>query len=94
MVLVDIVNFTPQAAKLGNALLLFGHDPEELLEIILDIFKREKLEDKYGLRSKLRMVGHFGFFQFEMENNSPVDLVSAEGIKSFPPGEKKINHGK
>lgn len=114
LVLVDIVNFTGQATKLGNkytalyteyfqqkvtgisgkyefrviksigdAVLLFGADVEGLLDIMLDLFQRDKLEDNYGFISRFRMVAHSGFFQFKMENNQLVDLVSPQGIMVF-----------
>jgi WD40 repeat protein/GTPase SAR1 family protein len=116
--LIDIVNFTPQAKKLGvkntlqytdyfqekvrtiaetynfqviksmeDAVLLFGTDVESTLEIILDFFDRDKLEDRYGFVSRFRMVAHSGFFQFRMENGKPVDLVDADGIKIFRLGK-------
>ncbi len=114
LVLVDIVNFTGQATKLGNmytaqyteyfqnkvstiatkyefltvkalgdAVLLFGTDVDGLLEMMVDLFLRDKLEDLYGFISRFRMVAHSGFFQFKMENNLPIDLVSPEGIMVF-----------
>jgi len=114
LALVDIVNFTGQATKLGNqytglyteyfqqkvtgisgkygfrviksigdAVLLFGADVEGLLDIMLDLFQRDKLEDNYGFISRFRMVAHSGFFQFKMENNQLVDLVSPQGIMVF-----------
>jgi WD40 repeat protein len=73
-----------QAFKpIGDAVLLFGKTVEDLLEIMLDLFHRNRLEDKDGFTSKLRMVAHIGFFQFLVENDRPVDLVSPEGIKVF-----------
>lgn len=68
---------------LGDAALIFGKDPEKLLEIMLDMFDRDKPEDKFGFLSRFRIVGHSGFFQFKMKNRQPTDLVSAEGIKVF-----------
>ena len=68
---------------LGDAALIFGREPAELLEIMLDLFERDKPEDKYGFISRFRLVAHFGFFQFQMKNRQPVDLVSPEGIKVF-----------
>jgi hypothetical protein len=114
LALVDVVNFTPQADKLGDsytarytkyfqrkiktivkkynfrvvkalgdAVLVFGISPEGLLEIMLDLFERDKPDDKFGFISRFRLVAHCGFFQFLMENDTPVDLVSPEGIKVF-----------
>jgi WD40 repeat protein len=114
LALVDAVNFTPQADKLGekyhakytayfqekiktivekynfqvvkapgDAVLFFGTSPEGLLEIMLDIFERDKPEDKYGFISRFRLVAHCGFFQFLEEKDNLVDLVSPEGIKVF-----------
>jgi hypothetical protein len=114
LALIDIVNFTPQATKLGeentqkytayfqdkvtdaagkhgfqviksmgDAVLIFGTDAEDFLEIMKDLIEREKLEDRFGFKSQYRMVGHSGFFQFQMEGGRPVDLVSPEGIKLF-----------
>ncbi|MCX6583292.1 MAG: NACHT domain-containing protein [Candidatus Aminicenantes bacterium] len=114
LAMVDIVNFTGQATKLGkkytakytdyfqekvtgismkygfqviksigDAALLFGYDVEGLLDIMLDLFHRDKPEDKYGFISRFRMVAHSGFFQFKIENGRPVDLVCPEGIILF-----------
>ena len=114
LALVDIVNFTTQANKLGetftakytdyfqekiksigekrgfqvvkalgDAVMLFGTEPEGILDVMLDLFQNETPEDKFGFVSKFRMVAHSGFFQFKMENNKPIDLVSPEGIKIF-----------
>jgi WD40 repeat protein len=114
LALVDVVNFTPQAEKLGekytaqytayfqekiktiatkykfrvvktlgDAVLVFGTSPAGLLEIMLDLFERDKPGDQFGFISRFRLVAHSGFFQFLMENDTPVDLVSAEGIKVF-----------
>jgi|GEM_PF-1321689 len=114
LALVDIVNFSTQANKLGetftaqytdyfqekiksigekyrfqvvrslgDAVVLFGTEPGGILDIMLDLFHRDKPEDKFGFVSKFRMVAHSGFFQFKMENNKPIDLVSPEGIKIF-----------
>ncbi|MCU0287856.1 MAG: NACHT domain-containing protein, partial [Acidobacteria bacterium] len=114
LALLDIVNFTNQATKLGNkytalyteyfqhkvteisekngfqviksvgdAVLFFGADVEGLLDIMLDVFQRDKLEDKYGFISRFRMVAHSGFFQFKIENKQLVDLVSSQGIIVF-----------
>jgi len=33
--------------------------------------------------SQVSYGGPLGFFQFQMENQQPTDLVSAEGIKVF-----------
>ncbi|MCP5048731.1 MAG: adenylate/guanylate cyclase domain-containing protein, partial [bacterium] len=68
---------------IGDAALLFGTDPEGLLEIMTDLFERDPMEDREGFRSRLRMVGHSGFFQFKTERGEPVDLLDAEGIKVF-----------
>jgi WD40 repeat protein/GTPase SAR1 family protein len=118
LALIDIVNLTPQATKLGekntarytdyfqekvrtiaeshnfqvvksmgDAVLLFGTDVESTLEIILDFFDREKLEDRYGFVSRFRMVAHSGFFQFRMGNGQPLDLVDTDGIKIFRLGK-------
>jgi hypothetical protein len=112
--LVDIVNFTSQANKLGNkyagqytqyfqekiesivekhgfnivkflgdAALFQGEDPAGLIDIMLDIFHRDKPEDKFGFTSKFRLVAHSGYFQFLVEDGSITDLVSPEGIKVF-----------
>ncbi|UCH93238.1 MAG: NACHT domain-containing protein [Candidatus Aminicenantes bacterium] len=114
LALIDVVNFTSQANKLGDvytakyvkyfqdkikaitekqdfqviksigdAVLLFGEGLNGVLEIMLDLFYRDKPENKYGFISKFRMVAHSGSFQFQLENDTPVDLVSAEGIKVF-----------
>ncbi|MGE5340991.1 MAG: NACHT domain-containing protein [Candidatus Omnitrophota bacterium] len=114
LAMVDIVNFTGQATKLGDtytalytsyfqgkvkqftdrygfdvvkplgdAVLIFGTDPEGLLNIMLDLFDRDKPENKHGFISRFRMVAHSGYFQFKMENGKPVDLISPEGIKVF-----------
>jgi hypothetical protein len=114
LALIDIVNFTGQATKLGekytaqytvyfqekiktmaetngfqvvksmgDALLLFGADIEGLMDIMLNLFHRDKPEDRFGFKSRFRMVAHSGFFQFQMKENRPVDLVSPEGIKVF-----------
>lgn len=68
---------------LGDAALVFGKEPGNLLEIMLDLFGRDKPEDKFGFVSRFRMAAHFGFFQFEMKKGRPRDLVSSEGIKVF-----------
>ncbi|UCH97108.1 MAG: NACHT domain-containing protein, partial [Candidatus Aminicenantes bacterium] len=68
---------------LGDAALIFGQEPGKLLEIMLDLFERDKPADQFGFISRFRMVAHFGFFQFQIENQQPADLVSAEGIKVF-----------
>ncbi|MGE5341941.1 MAG: hypothetical protein ACM3SY_10740 [Candidatus Omnitrophota bacterium] len=114
LALVDIVNFTGQATKLGNqytaqftdyfqekvteissrygfqtikslgdAILLFGSDPEGLLNIMVDLFHKDKPEDKYGFICCFRMVAHSGFFQFKIKNDQPIDLVSPQGIMVF-----------
>ena len=62
---------------LGDAVLVFGTSLEGILEIMIDLFHRDKLEDKYGFVSRFRMVAHTGYFQFQMEGDEPVDLVSA-----------------
>ncbi len=110
LALIDIVNFTPQATKLGgkntqkyttyfqdkvtaiagkhrfrviksmgDAVLIFGTDAEDFLEIMKDLFEREKPDDRFGFKSQYRMVGHSGFFQFQMEGGRPVDLLSPGG---------------
>jgi WD40 repeat protein len=114
LALVDVVNFTSQADKLGDsytarytkyfqrkiktivkkynfrvvkafgdAVLIFGPKPEDLLEIMLDLFERVKPKDLYGFISRFRMVAHSGYFQFRIKYRRPVDLVSPEGIKVF-----------
>jgi hypothetical protein len=69
--------------SMGDALLLFGAGVEDLLELMKDLFDRDKPEDRFGFTSKFRMVAHSGFFQFKMEAGKPADLVSADGIKVF-----------
>jgi len=69
--------------SLGDAILFFGTDPAGILDIMLDLFERDKLEDKFGFRSRFRLVAHSGYFQFQVENGRPSDLVSPEGIKVF-----------
>ena len=114
LALIDIVNFTHQANKLGDhhtaqyinyfqekinsiakkhdytpiksmgdAVLIFGTEPEGILDIMKDLFQRDKPEDKFGFQSRFRMVAHTGYFQFQMRQEKPVDLVSAEAIKVF-----------
>jgi class 3 adenylate cyclase len=114
LALVDVVNFTPQADKLGekytaqytayfqekiktivtkykfrvvkdlgDAVLVFGISPEGLLEIMLDLFERDKPNDNFGFISRFRLVAHSGYFQFRIKYRRPVDLVSPEGIKVF-----------
>ncbi|MCP5107084.1 MAG: NACHT domain-containing protein, partial [bacterium] len=114
LALIDIVNFTPQANRVGekftaqyiayfretvetiiqghgfrviessgDAVLLFGTEPEAVLDIMAGLFLHRQPEDKFGFRSKFRMVAHSGYFQFNMENRLPVDMVSPEGIKVF-----------
>ncbi|MCX6579832.1 MAG: NACHT domain-containing protein [Candidatus Aminicenantes bacterium] len=114
LALIDVVNFTGQAEKLGHeftgkfteyfqkkiktmverrgfhavknlgdAVLIFGTDPQGIIDIMKDLFDRDKPEDKHGFKSRFRMVGHSGYFQFQMEGDTPVDLVSAEGVKIF-----------
>ena len=68
---------------MGDAALLFGKEPGLLLEIMLDLFERDKPEDRFGFISKFRMVAHSGYFQFQMTGKKPSDLVSPEGIKVF-----------
>jgi hypothetical protein len=68
---------------LGDAALVFGKEPDNLLGIMLDLFERDKPEDKFGFVSRYRMVAHSGYFQFEIKDGEPVDLVSPEGIKVF-----------
>lgn len=68
---------------LGDAALIFGQDPGKLLEIMLDLFERDKPGDKFGFISRFRLVAHSGYFQFKMKNRQPADLVSPEGIKVF-----------
>jgi hypothetical protein len=63
--------------------LIFGADVEGLLDIMLDLFQRDKPEDKFGFISRFRMVAHCGYFQFKIENDIPVDLVSPQGIMVF-----------
>ena len=69
--------------SLGDAVLFFGTDLNGILEIMFDLFQRDKPEDRYGFISKFRMVAHSGFFQFQVKKNKPVDLISPEGIKVF-----------
>jgi hypothetical protein len=68
---------------MGDGALIFGTGPANLLEIMLDLFDRDKLENKFGFISRFRIVAHSGYFQFQMENRQPVDLVNAAGIKVF-----------
>ena len=114
LALIDVVNFTGQAEKLGHeftgkftkyfqekiktmverrgfhavknlgdAVLIFGIEPQGIIDIMKDLFDRDKPEDKHGFKSRFRMVGHSGYFQFQMEGDTPMDLVSAEGVKIF-----------
>ncbi len=114
LALIDVVNFTSQAEKLGDkytgkfteyfqdkiktmverhgfhavknlgdAVLIFGTDPQGIIDIMKDLFDRDKLEDRFGFTSRFRMVAHSSYFQFQMEGDRPVDLVSAEGVKVF-----------
>ncbi|MCX6581182.1 MAG: NACHT domain-containing protein [Candidatus Aminicenantes bacterium] len=68
---------------MGDAALVFGKEPGLLLEIMLDLYERDKPEDRFGFISKFRMVAHSGYFQFQMTGKQPSDLVSPEGIKVF-----------
>ena len=68
---------------MGDGALIFGTGPDNLLEIMLDLFDRDKLENRFGFMSRFRIVAHSGYFQFQMKNRQPVDLMNAEGIKVF-----------
>ncbi|HLP59145.1 MAG TPA: hypothetical protein VK186_09955, partial [Candidatus Deferrimicrobium sp.] len=114
LALIDVVNFTGQADKLGqeftgkftdyfqekiksmvarhgfhavknlgDAVLIFGTEPQGIIDIMKDLFERDKPEDKHGFKSRFRMVGHSSYFQFQMDGDTPVDLVCPEGIKVF-----------
>jgi len=114
MSLIDVVDFTSQAEKLGDkftrqftgyfqdkiksmvekrsfhvvkplgdAVLIFGTDPEGIIDIMRDLFERDKPEDQYGFISRFRMVAHSGYFQLQMDRDTPVDTVSAQAIKVF-----------
>lgn len=93
LALIDVVNFTGQAEKLGHeftgkfteyfqkkiktmverrgfhavknlgdAVLIFGTDPQGIIDIMKDLFDRDKPEDRFGFKSRFRMVGHSGYF--------------------------------
>lgn len=114
LALVDVVNFTSQANKMGDtytaqyleyfqekikvivekydfrvvktmgdSVLVFGSKPDGLLDIMLDLYERNKPENTAGFISRFRLVAHSSYFQFKIENDNPVDLVSPEGIKVF-----------
>lgn len=67
----------------GDAVLIFGTDLNGFLEMMLDLFHRERLENQFGFCSRFRMVAHSGYFNFKIEGGRLVDLVSADGIKVF-----------
>jgi WD40 repeat protein len=83
---------------MGDGALIFGTEPANLLDIMLDLFDRDKPGDRYGFISRFRIVAHSGYFQFQMEKQLPVDLMNAEGIKVFRmekyagPGELMVTH--
>lgn len=68
---------------IGDAALLFGTEPEGILDIMLDLFERDKPEDKYGFRSRFRIVAHSSYFQFQMKGKTLTDVVGVEAIKMF-----------
>jgi hypothetical protein len=77
---------------LGDAALIFGTEPEGIIDIMKDLFERDKPEDKYGFISRFRMVAHDSYFRFKIENDKPVDFFGAEGKKVFRM-EKYAQHG-
>ncbi|HLP45518.1 MAG TPA: hypothetical protein VK469_06215, partial [Candidatus Kapabacteria bacterium] len=111
LALVDMVNFTNQAAQTGetqahfqekvksitgkygfkvvkslgdgDALLVFGTDPEGFLDIVLDLFHYQEQGDLTGFKPKFRLVAHSGFFQFQVEDGNPVNLANPMDINPF-----------
>ena len=66
-----------------DAALIFGKEPENLLEIMLDLFQREKPKGKFGIIAGFRIAAHSGYFQFQVKNHQPLDLVNEEGLNIF-----------
>ena len=69
--------------SLGDAMLLFGQEPAGIIAIMKDLYRDDKPDSRYGFDARFRMVAHTGYFQLEMQEGKPKDLISAEGIKVF-----------
>jgi hypothetical protein len=69
---------------IGDAALLFGTDPEGLIELMLDLFTRDRIPPLHDFAIKLRMIGHHGFFRFVLdEAGHRIDVHGSEAIKEF-----------
>ncbi len=70
---------------LGDAILFFGKDQQGFVEILLDFFVRNRLEEerREGFECKLRMVAHAGFFTLIKDEKEIKDVAGSNTIQTF-----------
>ena len=70
--------------SIGDAVLLWGEGPENLVELILDIFKENPIQPNDGFIPRFRMLAHKDYFQFSRnEQGQVVDVHGLEAILLF-----------
>ncbi len=70
--------------SIGDAILFFGQNPNDLIELMLDFFVRRPIPGRFGFDAKLRMIANSGFFTFfKGSRGEKADAAGSESIKAF-----------
>jgi WD40 repeat protein/class 3 adenylate cyclase len=67
----------------GDACVLFGKEPQDFLEMMIALFRRNAVADRYGFSVKLRLVGNSSYYHFKIENGRRVKFAGSESIRVF-----------
>ncbi|MFQ5456265.1 MAG: hypothetical protein ACE5EA_08700, partial [Nitrospirota bacterium] len=72
--------------SIGDAVVLFGDadKTEELIDIMLDLFSKKGIKDRFGFKVSLRMVAHSGYISFWIDNEGKrTDFTGSDAIRVF-----------
>ncbi|MEW6097213.1 MAG: hypothetical protein AB1567_11945 [bacterium] len=72
--------------SIGDGVLFFGdsNKTQELIQVMLALFRERQIKDRFGFKVLLRMIAHLGYFQFWLdENGKKIDLTGSEAIRTF-----------
>ena len=69
---------------IGDAALLWGEQPKGLIDLALDLFKRDPISSAAGMKPRFRMLAHKDFLTFSRDSDEVVvDVHGLEGIVLF-----------